>query len=240
MKDVFDTRRILILSDTHFPYQKKEYFKWIKKLKATVKPTLTVMIGDLVDFHSISRHTHSAELHNIKFEVEEAKKNIKQLRRIFPEVMPILWGNHDIRIQQLAENSQIPNSFMKDINDILDIPDSWGWTWHDKLILTLPNKTKVFFTHHFKSNVLASAKELGMSFCVGHQHTKASIELFSHPLALSFAMCVGCSIEPRHEAFKYGKNFIKRPIISCASIVNSVPQLHPMFLNRDGEWTGKI
>ena len=52
-------------------------------------------------------------------------------------------------------------------------------------------------------------------------------------------MCVGSSITS-DEAFKYAKNFIKRPIISCASIVDSVPQLHPMFLNKDGKWTGQI
>ena len=108
------------------------------------------------------------------------------------------------------------------------------------MIVQLPNKTNLFFTHHFKANVLASAKELGMSLCVGHQHTKSSIELFSSPLALNFAMCVGSSIEPKHEAFKYGKNFIKRPIISCASIVNSIPQLHPMFLDNNGKWTGQV
>ncbi len=235
-----NTKSILVLSDTHFPYVKKEYFKWIKKLKDKLKPTLVVHIGDLVDFHSISQHLHSAELPNIKFEIKDAIKCIKKLRKIFPTSMPILLGNHDIRIQRLAEKSLIPNSFLKDINDILDIDKKWKWTWHDKLIVDLPNKTKVFFTHHFKSNVLASAKELGMSLCVGHQHTKSSCELFSHPLALNFAKCVGSSIEPRHEAFKYGKNFIKRPIISCGSIVDSVPQLHPMFLDKDGKWTGQV
>ena len=39
---------------------------------------------------------------------------------------------------------------------------------------------------------------------------------------------------------RYGKNFIKRPIISCASIVNSIPQLHPMFLDNNGKWTGQV
>jgi len=237
---LYKTKSILVLSDTHFPYQKKEYFKWIKKLRDKIKPTMVLMIGDLCDQHSISAHLHSPQLKNIKYELEEAKVCIKKLRKIFECPMPIMWGNHDIRIQRLAEKSSMPESFLKDINEILGIDPSWKWTWHDKLVLKLPNKSKVFFTHHFKSNVLASAKELGMSLVTGHQHTKSSCELFSHPLALNFAMCVGSSIEPRHEAFKYGKNFIKRPIISCASIVDSVPQLHPMFLDKDGKWTGQI
>ena len=235
-----NTKSIMILSDTHFPYSKKEYFKWIKKLKDKIKPTLVIHIGDLIDANSISQHIHSPELHNIKYELELAKKNIKQLRKIFPCEMKIMWGNHDIRIQKLAEKSAIPNSFLKDINEILDIDPKWKWTWHDKLIVDLPNNTKMFFTHHFKTNVLSSAKELGLSLCVGHMHTKASLEYWSSPTALNFALCVGSSIEPKHEAFKYGKNFIKRPIISVGSINNSQPQLHPMPLNDDGSWTGEI
>ena len=99
-----------------------------------------IHIGDLIDANSISQHIHSPELYNIKYELELAKKNIKQLRKIFNCPMPIMWGNHDIRIQRLAERSAIPNSFLKDINQILEIDPKWKWTWHDKLIITLPNK----------------------------------------------------------------------------------------------------
>lgn len=53
---MFKTKSILVLSDLHFPYQKKEFFKWIKKLKKKIKPTLVVMIGDLFDAHSVSTH----------------------------------------------------------------------------------------------------------------------------------------------------------------------------------------
>jgi len=150
-----------------------------------------------------------------------------------------MWGNHDIRIQRLAEKSAIPNSFLKDINNILDIDKKWNWTWHDKLIVNLPNKNKLFFTHHFNSNVLSSSKELGMSLVTGHQHTKSSIEYWSSPTALNFALCTGCSIDPKHEAFKYGKNFIKRPIISVASVIDSSPTIHSMPIV-NGKWTGKL
>ena len=235
-----NTKRLLILSDTHFPAQHQNYFEWIKKIKEKINPTQVIHIGDLCDFHSISQWLHSAELPNIKYEIKDAIKCIKKLRKIFPTPMPILWGNHDIRIQRLAEKSAIPNSFLKDINDILEIDKKWKWTWHDKLIVDLPNKTKVFFTHHFKSNVIASAKELGMSYVSGHQHTLSQLTLISHPLALNFAMCVGSSINPKHEAFKYGKNFIKRPIISVGAIINNQPVIYAMPLDNNGEWTGAI
>ena len=102
----------------------------------------------------------------------------------------------------------------------------------------LPCQIK-FFTQLIKSNALSSAKELGLSLCVGHQHTKSSVEYWSSPTALNFAMCVGSSIDPNHEAFKYGKNFIKRPIISVGSIINSQAKIHCMPMI-DSTWTGEV
>ena len=79
-----------------------------------------------------------------------------------------------------------------------------------------------------------------MSYVCSHQHTKASIEYWSSPTSLNFAMIVGSSINPKSEAFKYGKNFIKRPIISVGAIINNQPVIYAMPLNDRGEWTGKI
>ena len=234
------TKSILILSDTHFPYQHPQYFKWVKKIKDHIKFSSVIHIGDLVDFHSISFHSHSPELPNIKYEIDNAKKHILKLRKLFPMPMQILNGNHDIRIQRMAENANMPESFIKDLSDILGIEKSWKWTWHDKLIITLPNKNKVFFTHHFKSSVLSSSKELGMSFVAGHQHTQSNLSYWSSPTALNFAMTVGCSIDPKHEAFKYAKNFIKRPIISLGAIIDNQPMLFAMPMDSNGNWNGKV
>ena len=229
--------RVLILSDTHFPYEKPMYFNWIKKLKAKIKPTNVIHIGDLADFNSLSFFDKSPSLKSASFEIIDAKKKIKKLELIFPE-MNILLGNHDIRIQRLGEKAGIPDSFFKSLNQILGIKPNW--TWNQKLILTLPNGNQVFFTHHFKANVLSSSKELGMSFVAGHLHTVSNLAYWSSPTALNFAMTVGCSIDPKHDAFKYGKNFIKRPIISVGSIINSQPALHSMPLDSNGDYTGKL
>ena len=84
-----NTRSILILSDTHFPYQIPGYFEWIKKIKDKINPSMVLHIGDLVDFHSVSQHLHSAELPNIKYEIKDAIKCIKKLRKIFLDILVI-------------------------------------------------------------------------------------------------------------------------------------------------------
>ncbi|MDP7621367.1 MAG: metallophosphoesterase [SAR324 cluster bacterium] len=221
-------QRILILSDTHFPFHNKNYWNWIKKIKDRIKPTRVIHIGDLVDNASIQvERPADPNVESPVFELASAKKEIRKLEKLFPK-MDILFGNHDLRIMRRAERFGIPRSMLKDLNTIYEIKSDWRW--HDKLIVKLPNRTNVFFTHNFKSNILASSKELGCSFVCGHWHTISSISLWSNPLALNFAMCVGSSINPKAASMRYQKNFIKRPIISVGAVIDSVPQLFPMPL----------
>jgi len=225
---VKQNRRILILSDTHFPFHNKNYWNWIKKIKDQVKPTRVIHIGDLVDNASIQvERPADPNVESPVFELASAKKEIRKLEKLFPQ-MDILFGNHDLRIMRRAERFGIPRSMLKDLNTIYEIKSDWQW--HDKLNIKLPNRTNVFFTHNFKNNILASSKELGCSFVCGHFHTISSISLWSSPTALNFAMCVGSSIDPKAASMRYQKNFIKRPIISVGAIIESVPTLIPMSL----------
>lgn len=232
--------KILLLSDTHFPAQHPDYWPWIKAIKSLTKWNKVIHIGDLVDFSSVSFHSISAETDNPTTEVEKAKTEIKKLEKLFPK-MDILYGNHDIRVIRKAESFGIPRSFLKDLNKMFEIKAKWKW--HDKLIVKLKNGNNVFFTHHFKSSVIQSSKELGCSLVVGHQHTKSEYTYWSSPTALNFAMCIGSSINPKAENFRYSKNFIKRPIISIASIGYvgyCQPCIHSMPLDNKGRWTGQL
>jgi hypothetical protein len=38
----------------------------------------------------------------------------------------------------------------------------------------------------------------------------------------------------------YNKNNLKRPVIGCGIIVDSIPQLIPMVLNSKARWVGKL
>ena len=220
-------QRILILSDTHFPFHNKNYWNWIKKIKDRIKPTRVIHCGDLVDNASIMvERPADPNVESPVFELASAKKEIRKLEKLFPK-MDILFGNHDLRIMRRAERFGIPRSMLKDLNSIYEIKSKWQW--HDKLNIKLPNKTNVFFTHNFKNNILASSKELGCSFVCGHFHTQANISYWSSPTALNFAMCVGSSIDPKAASMRYQKNFIKRPLISVGAIIESIPTLIPMM-----------
>jgi predicted phosphodiesterase len=231
-------KRLLILSDVHLPFQHPQAFEFLQKVKKDVRPDHVISVGDIIDLASVQVSRPSdPNIDSPIFELEKARKEIKILEKIFPK-MQICWGNHDLRLLRKAELVGIPRSMLRDINSILEVKAKW--TWHDKIIITLPNGQQVYFTHNFKRNAMSSSKELGVSFCQGHFHTALSCEFWSSPTALNFALNVGCLINPKAEAFRYQKNFLKRPILGCAAIIDSSPRLYSMLLNSNGKWLGKL
>ena len=232
-------KNILIISDIHLPFQHPQAFEFLEKVKKDVRPDHVISIGDILDFGSVQISRPSdPNIDSPVFELEKAKKEIKTLEKLFPK-MQICWGNHDLRLLRKAELVGIPRSMIRNINSILEVKAKW--TWHDKIIMTMPNGQSVYFTHNFKQNALSSSKELGCSFVQGHYHTLGlSIQFWSSPTALNFAMNVGCLINPKADAFRYQKNFLKRPILGCAAIIDSSPRLYSMLLNDKGRWVGKI
>jgi len=231
-------KRLLILSDVHLPFQHPQAFEFLQKVKKDVRPDHVISVGDIIDLASVQVSRPSdPNIDSPIFELEKARKEIKILEKIFPK-MQICWGNHDLRLLRKAELVGIPRSMLRDINSILEVKAKW--TWHDKIIITLPNGQQVYFTHNFKRNAMSSSKELGVSFCQGHFHTALSCEFWSSPTALNFALNVGCLINPKAEAFRYQKNFLKRPILGCAAIIDSSPRLYTMLLNSNGKWLGKL
>ena len=231
-------KSILIISDLHLPFEHPDTFDFLAKIKKEIKPDLVVSIGDIVDFSSIQvSRPNDPNVDSPVFELEKSRPKIKKLEKLFP-VMSVCWGNHDERLIRKAEMSGIPRSLLRDINSILGVTAKW--TWDDKFQIPLSSNQQLYLTHNFKRNALASAKELGCSFAQGHFHTAFSCEFFSSPTALNFALNVGCLINPKAEAFRYQKNFLKRPILGCGAVINGTPKLYPMTLDHNGKWLKKL
>ena len=55
-----------------------------------------------------------------------------------------------------------------------------------------------------------------------------------------FGMNVGCLINQKSMAFNYAKNFKTRFILGCGIILNGIPRLLPIVINKKGDWIGKI
>jgi len=228
--------KILVISDMHIPYHHKDSFAFLKAIKKEFKPDTVVNIGDSLDFHAISMHEHNPDLFSAGHELQQARKYVKELEGIFPEVTEVD-SNHSSLVYRRALKFGMSKEFLRDYGDFLGTKK---WKWIDDLTLTMSNGQRCFFTHGRSADVLKTSQAMGMSCVQGHYHTKFVISWWATPDNLFFGMNVGCLINQKSMAFAYAKNFKTRFIIGCGIILNGIPRLLPMVLNAKGDWIGDI
>ena len=225
-------KRILVLSDMHIPFHHKDSMEFIREIKKQYKPDFVVNIGDLLDFHAISMHSHDPDLFSAGHELREARKHVKELESIFPKVTEVD-SNHSSLVYRRALKFGMSKEFLKDYGDFLGTKK---WKWVDDLTLTMSNGQRCFFTHGRSADILKVSQTMGMSAVQGHYHTKFLVSWWANPDNLFFAMNVGCLINQKSMAFNYAKNFKTRFILGCAVIIDGYPKLLPMVLNSRGSW----
>ena len=230
-------KSVLVISDLHIPYHHPDAFEFLTQLKKKYKPDLVVNIGDEIDQHAISFHNHHPDLKSPGDELREARRYCQELQKIFPE-MTLVHSNHSSLVYRRAVAHGLSLEYLKSYNEFLHVGQ--GWKWVDDLTVTLSDGQRCFFTHGMASRALAVSMQYGCNVCQGHYHSKFSIEYFSNPDKLVWAMQTGCLINQKELAFEYAKNFKSRFIIGCGMIIEGQPKLMPMVLLDGGSWTGKI
>ena len=155
---------------------------------------------------------------------EEALKILKVWYKHFPEAYLCL-GNHDLLPFRKAFTIGLPKRWMKDIKDIFNIPEQWKVGFHHIV-------DDVFYTHGTNLSgdnaAMKVANQNRQSSVIGHLHSISNIKYSASYKDIIFAVTVGCGIDYKSYAFNYGKDFIAKPIISCAVILNGrIPILIP-------------
>lgn len=229
--------RVLLISDLHLPYEHPDAFAFLSALKKYINPDCVIGGGDEIDFHGISMHDSDPDLYSAGHELYEAKRKIKELEKMFP-TMKLLHSNHSSLIYRRGLKHGIPKGLLKDYNDFLEVGK--GWEWVDNLVINLSDGSQCFLTHGMSANVLKVAMQYGKSVVQFHYHSTYSIQYFSNPDALIWAMQLSCLVNQKSLAFAYARNFSKRFIVGTGAIINSKPILFPMVLNNKGRWIGKI
>lgn len=230
-------KRILFISDLHQPYTHPDAVSFLKALKKKYNPTRVILSGDEVDYHAISFHDHDPDLDSPGAELEKAIKGLKPLYKMFPKA-EVLESNHGSLVMRKALASGLSRTFFRSPGEILEAPK--GWTWHFDINLKLPDGTNCYFHHGKGNNVKRNSQAMGSSFCQGHYHESFELSYWGNPNALLFGLTAGCLVNPKSLALAYNKNNLKRPVLGCAVIIDSVPQLIPMVLDKKGRWIGKL
>lgn len=232
-----NNKSILVISDLHCPYNHPDTAKFLKAIKNKYRPTRVILSGDEADFHAISFHDHDPDLDSPKTELSKAIQALKPIYALFPTAQ-VLESNHGSLVIRKAIATGFSRDFLRSPGEILKAPK--GWTWHFEITLTLPNGTPCYFHHSKGVNAKKNSQAMGSSFVQGHHHEQMDIQYWGNPHNLLFGMTVGCLVEPKALAMAYNKNNLKRPVIGCAVIIDSLPILIPMQLKKNGRWTGRL
>lgn len=220
-------RRVGIIGDTHLPYELDGYLEFCKETFDRHEVDTVIHIGDFVDNHSLSFHDSEPMLHNVMGEYESAYERAQDWYEAFP-VATLIMGNHDrIPARQMAKLGMAPSIYMKPIEDLLGMPEGW----------TVANQIEIdnVLYHHGETaggiNGFRKDAEQRMRCTVsGHNHSNAGISATATDQELVWGLAVGCGVNQKHMAFAYGKNFAKKPIVSCGVVIEGVPHIEYMSL----------
>ena len=221
-KGTEDNSSILIISDMHIPYHHKDTLDFLNDLRVKYRPTRVICMGDELDHHALSFHDSDPDLRSAGDELELAKKVVKDLEKLFPN-MTLLDSNHGSLAFRRAKHHGIPKSYMKSYQEVLGVGS--GWVWMNDLILTLPDGESVYFCHGKAQRGIQLSQNMGMSVVQGHHHSEFNINYWSNPLKKFFSMQVGCLVDDSSLAMAYNKLTLKRPILGTGLIVDSKPIL---------------
>lgn len=229
---------ILVIPDLHAPYEHPDALQFLKTVRDTFTPDLTVCLGDELDYHGLSFHDSDPNLDSAGIELEKAKQFMQRLYTEFPEVL-VCHSNHGSMAFRRAKAHGIPVQLIKKYREVMFPQHSAPkWSWASSWRVGTP-LGEVLFKHQ-ASGILSEAAHNSCNLVVGHSHGNFSIEYSASSSHLYYGMYCGCLIDKDSMAFAYGKHSLRKPIVGCGVILNGRPVLIPMVLDKGGRWVGYL
>ena len=225
--------RILTISDLHTPFMHRDTVAFLAAVKKKYAPTRVVLLGDEVDQHNLSMHDSDPNLMSASDEISAAKKQLNPIFKLFP-IADVLESNHGSLAYRRAIKYGIPDSYIKDYRDVLGAPK--GWKWYSDLTLNIPGGNQLYFHHGIASNIMKVVTQRGMCVIQGHFHSIYTIGYAGNPNSLLWGMQLSCMIDDKSRAFAYNKLTLGRPILGCGIVLDGLPKLLPMVVDKSSRW----
>lgn len=224
MKRYYNTR-VLVISDTHFPYESEHTWSFLKQVKQEFKPDRIVHCGDIVDFYNASRFPKDVD-HPDSFpnELLKIRKCINKLAKIFPE-MEVVIGNHDMRLNSKVSSVNLPESVIRSFPEIIGAPKGWKFHEDDYTLTVDSTREQITFCHHRGANVFLAAQRLGRTLVAGHQHSKGKVEGFNNGIRTYYGCNTPNLISNEGAPFSYTKLSNINPVRGCLLITDGVPAM---------------
>ena len=207
---------VLVVPDLHQPFTHPGGLDFCLGIQKRVKCKTVVLIGDVVDNHSLSFFDHDPDGYSPKDEINEAKRRLRDWYKAFPEVF-LCRGNHDSLVDRKGRHVGLPSEVFKPFREIWDLPKGWrdDWSWTIDGVLYKHGTGLSGPNAHIKA-----ATDSRMSTVIGHTHSTLAVNYLCSDSSRIFALNCGSLIDTRSYAFAYGKDFTKKPVSGCAVVTD--------------------
>lgn len=203
-----------VFSDIHAPFDNKEYLPFLLETFKKFGVTDYVCLGDLVDFHILSKYTPEPCAMGAYRELDKALDTVARYTEAFPKCH-LTFGNHDVRPEKLAASVGIGARLLKSFADLLELPPTWKVA--DEFVLN-----GVLYKHGInclgKNGAINAAIQERMSTVIGHSHSYGGVQYIANNTNSIFGMNVGCGIDVEAYAFAYGRHDKVRPTLGCGIV----------------------
>lgn len=167
--------RSLFFSDLHIPYQNKEAVAALLKFTEWFKPSFIFIVGDLIDFYSISHFLKDpTREQTIQDDLDEAHSFLSDLRKAAPESKIVFFeGNHEARLTKYVwtnAKALAPLRNMK-LEELLGL---------SKLGIEFKGQLEEFFFHGFAIEHGFNAKKFSSYTAKGQIDEKGCSGLSGH------------------------------------------------------------
>lgn len=230
---------VLAISDLQIPFQHKDALTFCVHVQKIFFPDIipdVVCMGDEVDQYTLSRYSQSPNAKSGGDEFEEAKHQLRDWFRAFPNVK-VCTSNHTYRVYKRAIDAGIPSQFLLSIQEAYEAPPSW--TWHERVLIG-----DIMFEHGENVSgpaaAINAARDNQRSTVIGHQHSNGGV-MHRHSFDKTlWGLNTGCLIDVDAYAFAYGRTLRNKPTLGCGIIRNGNPYFIPMVLDKNKRWIGYL
>ena len=207
-----------VFSDIHAPFDHPNFPYFLQDTFKRYGVEKKICLGDITDSHAISNHDPEPCALGAYTEFDLATQHLKIYTSLFPNV-DYIDGNHDRRIERMAAKSNIGTRFLKDMHEVLELPEGWIYRGHEFI------NDDVLYTHGIncggKNGALNKALAERMSVCIGHSHAFGGCQTSANKRDRVFGMNVGCGINEEAYAFAYGADAKYHSTLGCGIVFNS-------------------
>ena len=209
---------ILVFSDPHCPFDHPNFPYFLQETAKKHKVGQVICLGDLVDNHAISRHGAEPCALGAYSELDLAIQRLKIYSALFPNVDYVI-GNHDDRINRQAASVGIGSRFLKDLHDVLELPDGWECKGSEFI------QDGVMYSHGVnwggKNGAINKALTERMSCAIGHSHSFGGVQYSANSRDTVFGINVGCGVNREAYAFAYGKYSKQKETLGCGIVFDN-------------------